>query len=450
MQNCFAKRIMFFSAFVLMALQTFAQKIQLTIQFPSDSETAGLTIYANPLDGTYDNAVQMQAEGNKYSAEVTISESGFYNLIGIKNNTQVTLPVYITEKTGSVNLNAQIKDENFISIINNADNKFLSAINVTMAKRDRDIWSKQIELKDLASSLSDYRTPIKESAASSDNVSAIVKKYADIWAYISTYNIISTLPRIYKIDPDSVPLTCESALPSPSSELDDPLASLFPMAITIMTRTVPKGTLVERIEYVRTSYQTETLRKKVEESVLDSYLTRYDYNNKYEEGLDEITSATEKFGLDTKYMEGFKKRKSAIKGASFPENIELKDKDGNIVKFSDFKGKYVYLDLWASWCVPCCKEVPLLQKMEEELQNEDVVFVSISIDSKESAWKAKMQELNMHGNQLFNSDAKLCDALNVTGIPFFLVYDKEGKLHTYGAPRPSQGESVKTFLENLK
>ena len=115
-----------------------------------------------------------------------------------------------------------------------------------------------------------------------------------------------------------------------------------------------------------------------------------------------------------------------------------------------FKGKYVYVDLWASWCVPCCKQVPYLQALEKELQNKNVVFVSISTDSSEAPWKKKMEQLDMHGNQWLNPDGKLCDKLNVSGIPHFLIYDKEGNLHTYDAQRPSSGDVLKNILEGLR
>ena len=65
------------------------------------------------------------------------------------------------------------------------------------------------------------------------------------------------------------------------------------------------------------------------------------------------------------------------------------------------------------------------------------------------AWKEKMEKLNMHGNQLLDRDGELCNMLNVNGIPFFVVYDKNGKLHTYGALRPSSGERLKKFLQEL-
>ena len=114
------------------------------------------------------------------------------------------------------------------------------------------------------------------------------------------------------------------------------------------------------------------------------------------------------------------------------------------------RGKYVYIDLWASWCVPCCREVPHLQKLEKELENKDVVFLSISIDQKVEAWKKKMADLQVHGNQWHDSEGTLGKALNVKGIPFFLIYDKEGKLYMYNAPRPSMGLALKELLEGLK
>ena len=110
----------------------------------------------------------------------------------------------------------------------------------------------------------------------------------------------------------------------------------------------------------------------------------------------------------------------------------------------------MYVDMWASWCGPCCKEVPFLQQLEKELNNDDVVFVSVSSDRDEQAWRNKMAELKMHGNQLLDVDNTLGDALNVKGIPFFVIYDKEGNLHTYGALRPSTGTRLRSVLEGLK
>ena len=134
----------------------------------------------------------------------------------------------------------------------------------------------------------------------------------------------------------------------------------------------------------------------------------------------------------------------------FPDDVVLEDADGNVVDISSFKGKYLYIDQWASWCGPCCREVPYLQAIEKEFQDSNVVFLSIATDTDKEAWKNKMVELNMHGNQLHDRNNTLCNALNVKGIPFFLIYDKEGKLHTYKAMRPSRGDALRMILEGLE
>jgi thioredoxin-related protein len=61
-----------------------------------------------------------------------------------------------------------------------------------------------------------------------------------------------------------------------------------------------------------------------------------------------------------------------------------------------------------------------------------------------------MTALNMHGNQFINQSNSLAESLNVKGIPHFLIYDKEGKLYQYQAPRPSTGDTLKNLLESLQ
>jgi hypothetical protein len=56
----------------------------------------------------------------------------------------------------------------------------------------------------------------------------------------------------------------------------------------------------------------------------------------------------------------------------------------------------------------------------------------------------------MHGNQFINQSNSLAESLNVKGIPHFLIYDKEGKLYQYQAPRPSTGDTLKNLLESLQ
>ena len=203
------------------------------------------------------------------------------------------------------------------------------------------------------------------------------------------------------------------------------------------------------IDYVRSNYTTEDLRKKVEEGLLARYVSKYDYTQDFDGGLKQLQDLTDKYGLDAKFVEQFKKNRATVKGTPFPADVVLKDKDGKVVDFASFRGKYVYIDVWASWCGPCIQQIPHLQKLESELQNDKVVFISVSVDAKEEPWQKKMASLGVHGHQLWDSSNQLTKSLNISGIPFFLIYDSEGNLYMYDAPRPSQGEGLKQLLEGL-
>lgn len=77
-------------------------------------------------------------------------------------------------------------------------------------------------------------------------------------------------------------------------------------------------------------------------------------------------------------------------GALSP-NFNCTDLSGKKVSLSDFKGKYVYIDIWATWCGPCQREIPHLQKLEEKYHGKDIYFVSISCDNNKKAWENRVR-----------------------------------------------------------
>ena len=127
----------------------------------------------------------------------------------------------------------------------------------------------------------------------------------------------------------------------------------------------------------------------------------------------------------------------------------FEDKNGQEHRLTEFAGKYIYIDLWASWCAPCVAEVPHLQKLEKDLNRRDIVFVSISLDTKRENWEKQMEQLHMHGNQWLVRDEAFADMMNVKGIPHFLLYGKDGTLLDYKTARPSSGDLLKSRLEHL-
>lgn len=153
------------------------------------------------------------------------------------------------------------------------------------------------------------------------------------------------------------------------------------------------------------------------------------------------------------------------KGTPSPTFENYENYNGGTTSLSDFKGKYVYVDVWATWCGPCKVEIPHLKELEETYKDKNIEFVSISIDdgrgyraeTKEAAskaayegWKKMIAEEQMGGIQLMSDKAWQSDFIknyNISGIPRFILIDPDGNIVTPDAPRPSSKALVKLFNE---
>lgn len=115
---------------------------------------------------------------------------------------------------------------------------------------------------------------------------------------------------------------------------------------------------------------------------------------------------------------------------------------GGKTKLEDFKGKYVYIDVWATWCGPCRAEIPFLKEAEKKYHDKNIVFLSMSVDkaSDFEKWKTMVKEKQLGGVQIFadkdwNSD--FIKAFSINSIPRFILIDPSGKVVKADAARPS-------------
>lgn len=125
-------------------------------------------------------------------------------------------------------------------------------------------------------------------------------------------------------------------------------------------------------------------------------------------------------------------------------DFALPDKDGKTVRFSDFRGKIVVIDLWATWCAPCCRARPNFEALAKEMEGKPVVFVSISCDQNEKLWKKRVAESD--GIDLIDVKGSVNRFYGVSGIPRFMVFGKDGKIISLTAPSPNT-ESLKKFIQ---
>jgi thiol-disulfide isomerase/thioredoxin len=144
-------------------------------------------------------------------------------------------------------------------------------------------------------------------------------------------------------------------------------------------------------------------------------------------------------------------RKKTTKGASV-SNFELKNEKGQIVRLSDFKGNLVVVDVWASWCLPCIKEIPKLQEMKNRFKDDSVVFVGINAMDGKDDWLKALQKHSMTGVQLFAPDDQIpfLKDLMVNSLPRYILIDKHGKLLDARLTRPSNEKFYDRIREELE
>ncbi len=115
---------------------------------------------------------------------------------------------------------------------------------------------------------------------------------------------------------------------------------------------------------------------------------------------------------------------------------------GGNTKLEDLKGKYVYIDMWATWCTPCIVEIPYLHEIESEFQNSNIEFVSISVDEpwSQGTWREMVVEKEMQGIQLLANNgmrSEFVQRFGIQGIPHFILLDDKGLIVSANAERPS-------------
>ena len=132
-------------------------------------------------------------------------------------------------------------------------------------------------------------------------------------------------------------------------------------------------------------------------------------------------------------------------------DFRCEDQNGDIHTLEEFKGKYILIDFWASYCGPCKKELPYLEAIKKEFEDKNITFISISIDYDKDEWRSKLNELKLDGVQLVinRAEIRFIHKYRVETIPRYILLDKEGRIVNINMPRPSD-EKMLEILRALE
>lgn len=430
-------------------LTSFAPLVAQKVSFAVNPVKAadGVRLSVQPV-GTAARGVELvKGDDGVYRGEITASAHGFYSLYYTAQSSPIMLPVYVPQREG-VSLDVALDGFSLSTQLSDSSNRALSGYGAALADRSLALMKNLESLSEdeIKASLAGY-------VAAADSVLAVadvpedVERYIRVWAYTSACDALATVKHVRRFKGNPVNIGREDVLPAPDGIVDSRVASWFPSAVAVAAGCVEGNTIEERLADLHKRFSTPEVVSRVRDMLLSGFLDSFNYSSDFEGGEKRLMALTEQYGLPQNYLTKYRERKCSIPGTPFPD-IRLVDRDGKTVDFSSFAGKYVYIDLWASWCGPCVREVPHLKELEKAMEGGNVVFVSISIDSDRESWIERMEALDMHGNQLWDIDGKIGETLNVRGIPHFMLYDREGKLLEYKMTRPSNvatGERLRSL-----
>jgi thiol-disulfide isomerase/thioredoxin len=135
---------------------------------------------------------------------------------------------------------------------------------------------------------------------------------------------------------------------------------------------------------------------------------------------------------------------------ALPE-IKFQDADGRERTLADWRGKIVLLNLWATWCLPCRKEMPALDRLQATLGSDQFQVVAISVDRTGLAGAKKFLEETKTANLAVYADptARLASSLRAAGLPATLLIDKEGReLGRLLGPAEWDGEAARRLIQS--
>ncbi len=202
---------------------------------------------------------------------------------------------------------------------------------------------------------------------------------------------------------------------------------------------------IEAMRAIQTYVKDRNTRLQLQGTIAQEVLTE---ENK---DIDTFWNAFKEFG-DADVVKALESKVNALKttesGMKAPV-CEFNDIDGKTHKSSDFEGKVLYIDFWATWCGPCKQEIPHMEKLYEHYKdNPKIAIISISIDTNVAAWKKMVTNDKPAWPQFIAEgvqNVKMSNDWGITAIPRFIILNADGTINSANAVRPSSPDIIKVL-----
>jgi peroxiredoxin len=128
-----------------------------------------------------------------------------------------------------------------------------------------------------------------------------------------------------------------------------------------------------------------------------------------------------------KYAKGSESLRTGIKAPDF----KLTDITGKNIALSDYKGQFVFINFWATWCSPCIKNIPEENKLFQEYNNKGIVFLNVCIDLDTGKWRKFINDNNFQGIHLICSGDwidLIQKSYYINTIPHYTLVNKNGEI----------------------
>jgi len=400
------------------------------------------------------------SEGGSFTDTLRV-KTGTYILYDSKNMTEVYIEVGTT-----INVNYDASDfENTLAITGIGSEISNYLLEVGKSKREikgagSDIYL--LEEEEYKAKLSEIKKASEEILINSVGISEEFKekeKRNINYSYLEQLNIYQRYHAHYAKQPDfkiSEEFLNELEGLSYDNEEDFLFSQSYKSIVTSnyykkATKLVETDSIASDIAFLKVvaSIPNETIKNSL---LFRNAIYSVTYTEDIETYYSMFIEASTNEANNKEITKSYNQLKTVAKGQPSPKFINYENFAGGTTSLDDLKGKYVYVDVWATWCGPCKREIPFLQKVEKQYHGKNIEFVSLSVDklSDHDKWKEMVEEKQLGGIQLFADKSWESDFVTgylIKGIPRFILIDPNGNIVNSNAPRPSSSKLIDLFNE---